>query len=372
MVKVARRPLNVNVQGTDGVNLILFFNEFAPGCRVAVTREDVLPRSNVNEQDAHARDPEIDTPVVISVLGFRSTISCFWKLEKNPPIVVLHTKQVCEENKMSDPNAAAPRGLLNWWQGLILAASSALFGVIVAIFIKSGSSVPGAAPSWMMLILRFVPHFLLMFGVLADAFTYEGVYWTGTAVGLAAIPGAYALSMVFTQLARIPGLLMKGGRMRGGAELGGLYPGCSLTGLDATKGVPETLVITASILSYYIFDLMFNLSVLDAAGAIVAAIFLFGGQAMAISDCMDSVGTQTALAGLSGAFIGGASYGIISTSVPAFLPSSVIVGSIKGGGVATGGAGPGRGGVGLSAGDPMQAPLAPAGGPASASTCARA
>ena len=272
---------------------------------------------------------------------------------------------------MSDPNAVAPRGLLNWWQGLILAASSALLGVIVTILARSGSG-PGAAPSWLMLILRFVPHFLLMFGVLADAFTYEGVYWTGTAVGIAAIPLGYVLANAFTQLARIPGLVMgkegaAGGRlkMRGG-EVPGLYPGCSLTGLETTKGVPETLVITASILSYYIFDLMFNLSVLDAVGAIVAGIVLFGGQAMAISDCMSSVGSQSALAGLSGLIIGGAGYSIIGFSAPTYLPSNVIAGNIQGGGMGRGGAGPGRGG------DPATARLAkPNGPPGSADTCAR-
>ena len=272
---------------------------------------------------------------------------------------------------MSDPNAVAPRGLLNWWQGLILAASSALLGVIVTILAKSGSAAPGAAPSWLMLILRFVPHFLLMFGVLADAFTYEGVYWTGSAVGIAAIPLGSLLAKAFTQLARIPGLVMGtqpggGGRfgMRGGVE--GLYPGCSISGLDATKGVPETLVITASILSYYIFDLMFNLSVLDAAGAIAVSIFLFGGQAMAISDCMESVGSQSALAGLSGLIIGGAAYSVIGYSAPSYLPSNVIAGSVNGGGKGRGAAGPGRGGQ-----DAASAALANANGPpGSARTCA--
>jgi len=269
---------------------------------------------------------------------------------------------------MSDPNVVAPRGLLNWWQGLILAASSALLGVIVTILAKSGSA-PGAAPSWVMLILRFVPHFLLMFGVLADAFTYEGVYWTGSAVGIAAIPLGSLLARAFTQLARIPALVMgtaeakAGGLrlMRGGVD--GLYPGCSLTGLDATKGVPETLVITASILSYYIFDLMFNLSVLDAAGAIVAGVILFGGQAMAISDCMESVGSQSALAGLSGLIIGGAAYSVIGYSAPGYLPSNVIAGSVNGGGKGRGGAGPGRGG------DPGS--VQPNGPPGSATTCAK-
>jgi hypothetical protein len=274
---------------------------------------------------------------------------------------------------MSDPNVVAPRGLLNWWQGLILAASSALLGVIVTILAKSGSTMPGAAPSWVMLVLRFVPHFLLMFGVLADAFTYEGVYWTGSAVGIAAIPLGSLLGKAFTQLARIPALVMgtkqAGGGMGMTGGVDGLYPGCSLTGLDTTKGVPETLVITASILSYYIFDLMFNLSVLDAAGAMTVSMFLFGGQAMAISECMESVGSQSALAGLSGLIIGGAAYSVIGYSAPSYLPSNVITGGVKGGATGRGAAGPGRGG---GAGGSESATLArPNGPPGSADTCAR-
>lgn len=275
---------------------------------------------------------------------------------------------------MSDANKSEPRGLLNWWQGLILAASSALVGVIVAIMAKSGTGSPGSAPSWVMLILRFVPHFLLLFGVLADAFTYEGVYWTGTAVGLASIPLGYLLSLVAQQLARIPGLVMKGGADSPASTLNGLYPGCSLTGVGNDKGVPETLVITGSILSYYIFDLMFNLSVLDAAGAIVAAIFLYGGQAVAISECMTSPGTDATLAGISGLLIGGLCYTIISWTARNYLPSSILSGSISSGGGADarGKGGPGRNGMGMSAGDAAANNAAKTNGAVgSAATCAR-
>ena len=240
---------------------------------------------------------------------------------------------------MSDPlpSAPAPRGYLNWWQGLILAASSALIGVIIAVYIKEGAGVQGAAPSWAMMILRFVPHFLMLFGILADAFTYEGVYWTGTAVGIASMFVGPFIASAFTQLGKLPGYVMKGGD--------GSYAGSTLTGMEAKEGTPETLVITASILSYYIFDLMFSVSVLDAVGAIVAGVFLFGGQAMAISDSMgESPGMSAALAGLAGSIIGGTSYTIINSSAPQYLPSTVLVGSsTSGGGMPRGtGSGPGR------------------------------
>ena len=276
---------------------------------------------------------------------------------------------------MSDPlpSAPAPRGYLNWWQGLILAASSALLGVIVAIFIKQGGSAPGAAPSWAMMILRFVPHFLMLFGVLADAFTYEGVYWTGTAVGILSMFVGPLIAGAFTQLGKIPEYVMgskqSAGRQRGGDGEG--YPGIILTGMEAKEGTPETLVITAAILSYYIFDLMFSISVLDAAGAIVAGVFLFGGQAMAISKFMGPTpGMSATLGGLAGAIIGGGSYTAVNTWAPQYLPSTVLAGSATtGGGATRGTGGPGRQGLGMSSGNPPLA--AGSGAPGSASTCAK-
>ena len=267
---------------------------------------------------------------------------------------------------MSDPlpSAPAPRGYLNWWQGLILAASSALIGVIIAVYIKEGAGVQGAAPSWAMMILRFVPHFLMLFGILADAFTYEGVYWTGTAVGIASMFVGPFIASAFTQLGKLPGYVMQGGG-------DGSYAGSTLTGMEAKEGTPETLVITASILSYYIFDLMFSVSVLDAVGAIVAGVFLFGGQAMAISDSMgESPGMSAALAGLAGSIIGGTSYTIINSSAPQYLPSTVLVGSsTSGGGMPRGtGSGPGRQGVGMSGNPPL---AVGSGVPGSATTCAK-
>jgi hypothetical protein len=272
---------------------------------------------------------------------------------------------------MSDPlpSAPAPRGYLNWWQGLILAASSALIGVIVAVYIKEGAGIEGAAPNWAMMILRFVPHFLMLFGILADAFTYEGVYWTGTAVGIISMFVGPYIASAFTQLGKLPGYVMeKAGRQSGGD---GSYAGSTLTGMAAKEGTPETLVITASILSYYIFDLMFSVSVLDAVGAIVAGVLLFGGQAMAISGSMgETPGMSAALAGLAGSIIGGSSYSIINASAPQYLPSTVLVGSAtSGGGMPRGGgSGPGRQGLGMSG----NAPLADGSGvPGSATTCAK-
>ena len=285
---------------------------------------------------------------------------------------------------MSDPNAPAPRGFLNWWQGLILAVCSAILGVAAAVAIMRGNSASmGSGPSWAMVLLRFVPHFLLLFGVLADAFTYEGVYWTGTMVGVLATfvaplldkMAAGALGMI-AKLFSKPGEPAKGGGLLGSLATkmkgGGDYEGCSLmsgamTADDQKSGVPQTMTVTTSILAYYIFDLITNLSVLDATGAIVASLVLFAGQAAAISGCVDSIGRAAAIAGLYGIIIGGMSFGVISTWAPSYLPSAVLVGSKAAGNVPNG---PGRKGLGMSGGAGGGGGLASgSGNPASASTC---
>lgn len=287
---------------------------------------------------------------------------------------------------MSDPNAPAPRGFLNWWQGLILAVCSAILGVAAAVAIMRGNSASmGNGPSWAMVLLRFVPHFLLLFGVLADAFTYEGVYWTGTMVGVLATFAAPLLDkMAAGALGMIARLFTKPGTgepAKGGGLLGSLaakmkgggdYEGCSLmsgamTADDQKSGVPQTMTVTTSILAYYIFDLITNLSVLDATGAIVASLALFAGQAAAISGCVDSIGRAAAIAGLYGIIIGGMSFGVINTWAPSYLPSSVLVGSKAAGNVPNG---PGRKGLGMSGGAGGGGGLASgSGNPASASTC---
>jgi len=276
---------------------------------------------------------------------------------------------------MSD--SPPPRGLLNWWQGLILAAGSAIVGVAAAVMIMTpGASAPGSAPSWAMMLLRFVPHFLLLFGILADAFTYEGVYWTGTMVGILSTIVAPYIDMGLRSLGELPGVLMRRreAAAQSGGDPNGTFLGCSITGSEVAE-VPEALVVTTSILSYYIFDLMFNMSVLDATGALVAGAVLYGGQVFAISSCFKDgkTGTGAAWAGAYGVIIGLIWYSILWSWGPQYLPSSILSGSITAGGGAKGKGGrggPGRSGIGMSGGDPVDSGMAGGSGrPGQAATC---
>jgi hypothetical protein len=205
-----------------------------------------------------------------------------------------------------------------------------------------------------MTLLRFVPHFLMLFGVLADAFTYEGVYWTGTAVGLASTFAApimsQAVSGLMASIGMQPAAPAAAVAVRSSAE----YAGIRMLAMDADESAaPETLIVSASILSYYIFDLITNLSLLDAAGAIVASALLFGGQAFAIPNGA----SKAAYSGALGVVFGGLCFGFITAGAPQFLPSSAIPGAATN--TPSGPAGPGRKGVGMSApsnGDPKASP----------------
>lgn len=273
---------------------------------------------------------------------------------------------------MSSPSLNEPRGLLNWWQGLILAASSALIGVVAALFILKGGTGPSKGPGWAMQLLRFIPHFLMLFGILADAFTYEGVYWTGTAVGITStLVAPYIKAAILRLISAIQEQLSasKATPTKGGV-IEGEYPGLNMLSMDNEAGnTAETLIVTASILSYYIFDLVTNLSVLDAAGAIVASFILFGGQMFAIENGTD----KAAYSGALGILIGGACFGMLTSIAPQYLPSAAIPGSKSGN---AGSTGPGRKGLPMSAGAPGTPgganPLATTNGaPGSAATCPR-
>jgi hypothetical protein len=213
-----------------------------------------------------------------------------------------------------------------------------------------------------MQLLRFVPHFLMLFGILADAFTYEGVYWTGTAVGAVSTFVAPFITGAITRLLAALREAMTGQR-------GGEYMGQRMLSADEDlSATPETLVVTASILSYYIFDLITNLSVIDAAGAIVVALLLFGGQAIAVPGASDKAG----MSGAIGVVIGGASFGLFTAIAPQYLPSTVLAGSKSSGAAGAGGiGGPGRRGIGLSSGAAggTTALAQTNGAPGSAATC---
>ena len=241
-------------------------------------------------------------------------------------------------------------GYLNWWQSLLLAFSCTLVGLIAAYSAMSGVSVGTdgmTSVSWGKDLLKLTPHALLLFGLMADAITYNGVYWSSTIVGLSAAGLHSPMETVtnsFIKLLESIGKGIWGGTqagkeeplVKGGAKMhgGGDYNGCTVTGAE---GIPEnfhtaqTMVVTVSVIAYFFFDLWFNRGIINSLGTLVVGILLLVGQSMAISEtCFPASNTTRSItsgvlyAMLFGTLIGGGFYSFFQAFYPMYLPSTVI------------------------------------------------
>jgi hypothetical protein len=243
-------------------------------------------------------------------------------------------------------------GYLNWWQSLLLAFSCTLAGLIAAYSAMSGVSVGTdgmSSVSWGKDLLKLTPHALLLFGLMADAITYDGVYWSSTIVGLSAAGLHSPLETITNSLVALmenigknitgaakaapapPPQGVGGAKMNGGGD----YNGCTVTGAE---GIPpefrtaQTLVVTVSVISYFFFDLWLNRGIINSLGTLVAGILLLIGQAMAITETCFPPGDKdkrTITSGvlyamLFGTLIGGGFYSFFQAFYPMYRPSTVI------------------------------------------------
>jgi hypothetical protein len=242
----------------------------------------------------------------------------------------------------NNPLALKP-GYLNWWQSLLLAFACTLAGVIGAVMATTQQlDAKGmAVSSWVNDLLKLVPHALMLFGIMADAITYNGVYWTSTIVGLSAMPLHGQLEYILNGLVILFEKMMAGlsgpapadtakgaGGMRGGSD----FTGCGIMGgtIDPTHRTAESLVVTASIISYFFMDLWLNRGIINALGVLTLGILLMGGQAMVISKCFDGFDPNKSLtagvlyAMVFGVIIGGSYFSFFQSFYPIYLPSTVI------------------------------------------------
>jgi hypothetical protein len=236
-------------------------------------------------------------------------------------------------------------GYLNWWQSLILAFACTLAGVIGAVMASTGgTTLPGGEIStWATDLLKLIPHAMMLFGLMADAITYNGVYWTSTIVGLSAMPLHNPLESILSGLFSIverfttskdeekkPQELNLKISTGGARMFGGGFSGCSILGGEIEKEhkTSESLVVTAAIVAYFFLDLWLNRGMINALGILVVGIVLMGGQAVSISDCFTrqekSLTAGVLYALLFGVIIGGGWYSFFQAFYPMYLPTTVI------------------------------------------------
>ena len=247
---------------------------------------------------------------------------------------------------------------------------------------SSSASSEISAGSIASVILTYIPHIMLLFGVLADMFTYEGVYSIPSLVGLLSIPLNYVfryfwtgIDQIFewgknfdrkyktsssnttpaadtkpaaeppkaprkiktpasntstsntsgtTQVTTHPNIF---GSLKGGAMIN--YDGCTVQGFESLTSIyaPQTLVVTATVFFYYIFDLLNNRGLINSLASILIGSMLYIGETIIISkECMSNVSVvgSSLRALVEGAFFGGTAYSIVQAYYPARLPSAAI------------------------------------------------
>jgi len=253
-----------------------------------------------------------------------------------------------------------------WWATLVAAIVASILSVTATvIFMRGGVSIPtgtaAAVPSSSIVTdtLSYIPHILLLFGVLADMFTYEGVYSIPSLIGLLSIPVNFAFQYFWKGIdtimttantmattpasssapkpsappsSTVPKTIPTPVRsaVGGGQNRFIGYTGCEVQGFGGLNSdfAPQTLVVTATIFSYYIFDLLNNRGTTSAVGSIVIGLVVFLGQAFAIDfECFKKGRLSSMIrAAAEGMFNGGVAYSVVQSYYPNRLPSSVISG----------------------------------------------
>ncbi len=248
-----------------------------------------------------------------------------------------------------------------WWSNLLAVLITAIISVLGTLYALRprvpGAPVTSSIGSFFKDTITYIPHILILFGVLADVLTYEGVYSIPSLIGLLSIPANWVMKYFWTGVeefigkawevlqwkmgnAPAPGLAARmavpGRNIIGAPTTGGGpgdffrdYDGCTVQGFAWAKSkyAPQTLVITSTIFFYYIFDLIQNRGWKNAAATITIFLLSYVAQVVVVGECSDGPGEPGALAKAVASFtegllFGGSSYAIVQAYAPERLPTA--------------------------------------------------
>lgn len=247
-----------------------------------------------------------------------------------------------------------------WWSNLLAVLITAIVSVLGTLYAlrprTPGEPITSSIGSFFKDTITYIPHILILFGVLADMFTYEGVYSIPSLIGLLSIFGNWAMGYFWAGMEEFIGKALEvlkwklgqgpspaapnpraavpGRNIISGGAMGDFfkdYDGCSVQGFGWAKSkyAPQTLVITATIFSYYMFDLIQNRGWTNAAATITIFLLSYTAQVFVIGDCdadpSEPGVTAKAIAALAeGLLFGGSSYAIVQANAPQRLPTSAL------------------------------------------------
>jgi hypothetical protein len=259
-----------------------------------------------------------------------------------------------------------------WWAVLVSAFVFSVVGILVGVLaMKSGldASKAGTISGAQIVTdtISYMPHILLLFGVLADMFTLDGVWSIPSLIGILSIFANWVFQYFWKGIEELvksgteaykrgmgsgdgaagtgapaagtgapaaeEGKVKGGSRKMKGGALFQEYTGCTVQGFGdyASEHAPQTLVVTATVFSYYCFDLIRNRGWINSIAAILAFFAAYAGEA-AVIELQNPGGCPPGSSTLSGAvkalfeglMFGGIGYGVVQTYAPTRLPSSTI------------------------------------------------
>lgn len=263
-----------------------------------------------------------------------------------------------------------------WWAILITAFVFAAVGILFGVYgmkkVTGPAGVTITGSSIAVDTISYIPHILLLFGVLADMFTLDGVWSIPSLIGILSIFANYVFQYFWKGIDELvrtgknlgdkalagtgvsaAGTAALSGSSAGqdGANLGSGrrrpkqkagadplfkdYKGCTVQGFGGFSSTyaPQTLVVTATVFSYYCYDLIRNRGWINSIPAILAFFAAYIGEVAVIdfqneSGCDEGNGAQAIPGGVralfEGLLFGGVGYGIVQTYAPTRLPSSTI------------------------------------------------
>lgn len=237
-----------------------------------------------------------------------------------------------------------------WWSNLISVFVALIVGAVIGrnLMPVSVSTDTGGLSLYFQDLFMYLPYSLMLFGILADMFTYEGVYSIPTLLSIVslAVNGlwSYLWTGLFGMYAEVtsaintpalrptetnPGTAMFTGTNQQGGSSG--FDGCSIPGLPAfmsSSYVPQTLLVTSTIFWYYILDLILNRGFVDATASILMFVVLYAGQFAFIRTCLASGDISPMMKALfaqvQGLTMGAIGYGVIATQFPVRLPTAAL------------------------------------------------
>lgn len=229
-----------------------------------------------------------------------------------------------------------------WWTNLVAVV---LTMIATAILSRMNAQGPGTSTAGKIVTdtALFLPHALILFGIFADMFSYQGAYSIASLFGLSAIflnkvldyawNGFWALINIGQRVAGVgkqnvqvaPAPTQRGGAVEN-------YTGCYVQGFEGeyfqSKYSSQTLVVTSTVLLYYILDLWMNKGAGSAIGPLLAGTVLMILQvsSMSAGGCFpnDSIGSKVGSSLLNGLVFASLFYFLIEGWAPNLLPSKVI------------------------------------------------